>query len=145
MDVTTLVFGKRGLTDKVESWRICDTPLGGLLVVWPFSMVQIFNLLNFARSPCTPDQGGTPSPLEVLHLVVKCRGVKLDGGPPHGGGGATQRSAFFKSNKSGNVQEERSPSLKRVQTWSKTDKSVSKLAQKGPKGVKTGQNGPMRG
>ena len=57
-------------------------------------------------------------------------------------------------NKSGNVLE-RSPSLKCVQTWSKTDKSVSKLAQKGSKGAKTVQkvskrvkrckNGPMRG
>ena len=49
------------------------------------------------------------------------------------------------SNKSGNVQEERSPSLKCVQTCSKTDKSVSKLAQKGPKRFKRCQNGPMRG
>ena len=69
-------------------------------------------------------------------------------GPPFGAHSflsvaPTPRPLHWDENKSGNVQE-RSPSLKCVQTWSKTDKSVSKLAQNGSKGVKTGQKVPKR-
>ena len=42
----------------------------------------IFQPAKILRVSPAPQTGGTPPPLEALHLAVKCWGVKLDGGPP---------------------------------------------------------------